>query len=283
MITNNNFSVLPWYKSVDQQNHKKFYAYGNIYKLLAPLDKLLPFQIMRTKTGVSVSTAWSIIIYDQDDNAVTANIISSFIDAGLYVKTSEYFDCDVIVFPGTVPLNLGLASGIYYLKISDGTYTWYSDLITLTDVAKCVKIEWWDDVDFIMDNGAIAYDRSFKNTVYLDTDIGKPKYGYEEEGDTRDGLFFAEKQLSEKVYTFVFIAPEYLCDATRLIRLSDHVTVTNLIGSYSCDSFTAEVEWQEQGDLAVVFVEFKCGTIAKKIAPGFNDYNIDYNEAYTNE
>ena len=44
MIQNNNTSVLPWYTSINEQNHRKSYAYGAIYPLFAPADRLLPLR-----------------------------------------------------------------------------------------------------------------------------------------------------------------------------------------------------------------------------------------------
>ena len=52
--------------------------------------------------------------------------------------------------------------------------------------------------------------------------------------------------------------------------------------TYKCSNVIVEVDWQEQGDLAAISVEFKIGQVAKKIAPGFNDYSQDYNIDYNN-
>ena len=130
-----------------------------------------------------------------------------------------------------------------------------------------LRVEWWDDSDLDFNSGLVIYKApSFKHILYLNTDIGKPEYKFEEEGKERDGYFFAEKQLSEKVYKFTFIAPEFLCDAFRLVRLSDNIRVFKNGIQYNVDSFLAEVAWQEQGDLASIDVEFKTNTAVKKIA-----------------
>lgn len=54
--SNNNFSVLPWYTSIDEQNHRKSYAYGNIYPLFTPKNKMLPFQFMRTTRANNITS-----------------------------------------------------------------------------------------------------------------------------------------------------------------------------------------------------------------------------------
>ena len=47
MIPNNNFSVLPWYTSLDQQNARRWWIYDRVYPLFTPATFLLPFQLMR--------------------------------------------------------------------------------------------------------------------------------------------------------------------------------------------------------------------------------------------
>ena len=83
------------------------------------------------------------------------------------------------------------------------------------------------------------------------------------------------------------LASEYLCDVMRFIRLSDFVNIldqNNIL--YRCDTFLFTPEWQEQGDIASVEIEFTCGRVAKKIgryAPSFNaDFNSDFNNDFDN-
>ena len=51
MIPNNNLSVLPWYKSIEQQNARKWWIYNRVYPLFTPAGFLLPFQVMRDAIG----------------------------------------------------------------------------------------------------------------------------------------------------------------------------------------------------------------------------------------
>lgn len=281
----NNFSVLPFYTSLADQYHRLSYSYGSLYKLLVSNITLIPFQIPCDKPTSSSGyyEIDSVKLYNKYDSLIKT-CTNLFKNAGLTIYKSDFIDKWIILFPGTSNINLGVEDGQYYISIEAGGRVFYSDIFTLANTRNCLAIKWWDNEDFIIKNSGITYSSSFKNILYLDTQIGRPEYSYEEEGSTRDGYFFAEKQLSEKTYKFSFVAPEYLCDAIRLIRLSDNITI-NITEqtSYDCDNFIAEIEWQEQGDLAAVNVEFKTGTIIKKIAPGFNDYNVDYANAYTNE
>jgi hypothetical protein len=158
-------------------------------------------------------------------------------------------------------------------------------------VSAYLKIEWWDVDDFVMDGARIVYplgeDSWFKNCLLLNTELGKPDYEFNEEGEQRDGYFFPELQISEKKYKATFLASEYLCDVMRFIRMADYVKITDKYGNiYRADTFLITPKWETQGDLASVEVEFTCDTVAKKVGRGifglgeYGDFNDDYNNDY---
>lgn len=183
-------------------------------------------------------------------------------------QVGEY---DVIIYSGgvTVP---GANEGQFYLRIKDGENTWYSDVYTAVQDMSCfTKLEWWDVADFVMDEGVIVYTSpAFKNRLYLQTEIAKPDYQFEEETEERDGYSFAMKQISKKVYRFNFLASEYLLDVMRFIRMADRVEITSDGQKYSADSFLITPEWESEGDIASVTAEFATATIAKKIGLAYN-------------
>lgn len=285
MTLNNNISVLPFYTDKALQHHNKSYAYGQIYPLYAPANYLLPFQIIRTTRTNSIV---SMILYDKLGNRVTG-MTEMAMDAGLEIV--KFDDYDIIVYPATLPLAINQTDGMYYIRISDGVDVWFSEIFTaVQDITPYLKIEWWDEQDFEMTGGRILYKNpAFRNVVYLNTDVGKPDYEFEEAGEDRDGYFFAEKQVSSKKYKFTFVAPEFLCDVMRLIRMADHIRITDKFNrQYVCDSFLMTPKWQTQGDLASVEVEFTADTVAKKLGVGYlisqrGDYGNDYNSDYNNE
>ena len=43
---NNSLSILPFYESLEEQNHRKSYAYGETYPLYVPMGAVPPFSIM---------------------------------------------------------------------------------------------------------------------------------------------------------------------------------------------------------------------------------------------
>lgn len=286
MTQNNNFSVLPWYTSIDEQNSRKSYAYGAIYPLFAPADRLLPFQIMRSTRANAIT---NVVLYDKNGKQI-ANITQYMKDAGLQIARFENMGYDVIVYPAILPMPLNLFDGIYYMTMTDGVQTWWSEMFTVVqDVSGYLKIEWWDIENLVFDAGQIVYqNKAFKNRLYLCTELGKPDYEFEEDGEERDGYFFPEKQISEKTYKCTILAPEYLCDVMRFIRMADYVQVTDKYGrKYDCDTFLITPKWQTQGDLASVEIEFQTDTVVKKIGrcvmiANKGNFNNDFNNDFNN-
>lgn len=285
MTPNNNLSVLPWYDSIERQNHRRNYAYGNIYQLITPDRKLLPFQIRRSTRSNAISQ----VLLRNIEGKQIANITAQMKETGLTVKRFSSDGYDLIIYPGILPMAIDTPEGLYYAEIYDGKQRWYSEVFNIVrTVDEYMKIEWWDEEPLYYTGGHIDYEGSkFKNVVYLPTQVGKPEYDFQEEGEKRDGYFFPEKQTSEKIYKFSFLAPEYLCDAMRIIRMSDHVQITSRGETYSADSFLITPKWQEQGDLAGVEAEFETDTVIKKIGRGvlvsaLGDFNSDFNNDFKN-
>lgn len=287
MIQNNNLSVLPWYQSLDEQNHRKTYSYGDVYPLFTPLNMLLPFQIVRPHrtNGLNYFRIYKI------DGTQVADLTTQIAETGLSIVPFAALGYDVIVYTAILPLIWSSAEGQYYAQLSDGAQTWYSEVFTLVNMTNTnyLTIEWYDVENMVFDDGQIVYvDPLYKNRLYLCTQLGKPEYVLEEEGENRDGYFFPEKQVSEKTYRFVFLAPEYLCDVMRIISMSDFVTVTDNYGRvYPCDTFLITPKWQTQGNLASVEAEFQTATVIKKIGRGYitptgGDFNNDYNNDFKN-
>lgn len=287
MIPNNNLSVLPWYTSIEQQNARKWWAYNRVYPLFTPAMYMLPFQILRAhRTGTTIS---SFQVYTKT-GVLVGNFTQAIRDAGITIKQFTSLGYDVIVFGGQMPVFTQFADGQYYATISDGTQTWYSEIFTVVnDIEPYLKITWWDLSDFTMDAGTIVYTNpSYKNVLYLQSDIAKPEYTFEEEGETLDGYFFPTKQISEKRYRFNFLASEYLLDVMRFIRMADYAEIEYRGQRYSLDTFLITPEWEDNGDVAAVEAVFDTATVAKKIGLGYikakrGGFNDDFNNDFDNQ
>ena len=267
---NNNLSVLPFYESTTQQDRFKSYAYGEVYPLYTPKGNVIPFQII---TAHSDATILSVAVFNADGTIVDNTLSSLFIANG-FAKYA-FTDYDVYVCPFFSSNSLLQSEGQYYLRVglSNSKY-YFSEVFTVVQyTAGFMRIKWYDDEDLVMDNERIVYALNggaiFKNYLYLTSEVGKPDYVFEEEGEVRDGLFFPEKMISEKTYKFTFLAPEYLLDVMRFIRMSDYIEITSFGVTYICDTFQLTPKWEAQGNLASVEVEFQTNTVAKRIGRDF--------------
>lgn len=284
MTPNNNLSILPFYTDILKQNHRKDYAFGVVFPLFTPDRKILPFQIIREHRA---NTIQSVLLFNLEGVQI-ANITNELISNGLSISSFQSYGYDVIVNPGKLLLVTETPEGPYYLSISDGVETWYSEIFTIVrSVDQYMKISYQDQEDLLFDKGRIVFSNDFEFNLYLPTQVGRPDYEFEEQVEKRDGYQFVEKQISEKSYKFNFIAPEYLLDAMRLIRMMDNVTILTKGDSYKVDQFLMTPKWQEGGYLASVECEFQCGTVIKKtgrnyIIPNRGDFNNDFNEDFKN-
>lgn len=177
---NNNLSVLPWYTSINEQNHRKSYSYGDIYPLFTPSSFLLPFQLMRE---YSENPIQEVLLYTKN-GVKYADITSDMIMTGLEIVHFKDLGYDVIVYPGRLPLSLTMYDGIYYARMYDGKQYFYSEMFTVVqDISAYLKIQWYDVENLVFDAGQIVYNNpAFKNVLYLCTELGKPEYPFEEDG-----------------------------------------------------------------------------------------------------
>ena len=278
---NNNISPFPFYDDISRQNHRKDYAFGQIYPLVIYKNMLLPFQFC-VSSGTSVSEAK---LYTKE-GVLVADILSNLKEIGLVVKS--YTGFKLVKYPGTLPVNAIKHEGQYYirLRLNSGKY-FYSDIFTVYNrVDDYLELEYNNSYNFELKNGMIDFSDSFKFKCYLPTQIGKPEYDFEEEATERMGYTFIESQVSKKLYKFTFLAPEYLCDALRIVRLCNDKQITSKGQVYDLTTFNMKPEWEEQGDLAAVECEFETDTVISNIG-GYehellggdfnNDYNNDFN------
>ena len=281
-LVNNNLSPLPFYDDISQQNHRKDYAFGKIWPLITYRNFLLPFQIVLSG-GTSVN--W-VRLYDQNTGQYK-DITTHIKENGLTIKTVD--NIKVLKYPGILPIVDIVWEGLYYLAINiTGLGTIYSDLFSATNrIDDYLKIEYRNSVgNFYLKNGIVDFTDNFEFKCYLQTQVGKPEYSFEEEAEERLGYSFIESQVSKKIYKFAFFAPEYLCDALRIIRLCNTKQIYSKSNTYDLSTFEMEVDWEEQGDIASVECSFETDTVianiggytATKSGGDFNDdFNNDFN------
>jgi hypothetical protein len=283
---NNNLNILPFYSSVGKQHHRKSYAFEQTFNLISERVRILPFQIQRPHAAGATVNKLKFINFE---NGTETGILAEAISAGLGVLefASEGYDLiinqSLMIFP-----TLELAVGKHFLELGDSAgNTWFSEVFNVVrDTDQYLKLSYWDKDNFIHSDGHIDYSIPYKNYVYLPTEVGKPDYPFEEVAQTRDGYVFIEKQISEKKYKFTFIAPEFLLDALRIVRMHDYIEVLSKGEVYDIETIVIAPKWQDQGDIASVEVEFECDTVIKKIGKsiissgGSGDFNTDFNNDF---
>lgn len=262
----NNLNVLPFYTDLKYQNKNKWYAFGSMWGLASPTNSILPFQLSLPYNLTSVElfqikNAEGKVIYSPSTKPSINN--SKFSTRGYSV---------VKLVETTFSDSYNLPIGTYYIEMqlkdsADSTYTYYSEMFTVVNnISDFLKIQYWNDDNMYYSDGEINYEDNFKFTMYLCTTIGKPEYEFEEELTKRGGYPFLESQISSKLYKFAFIAPEFICDAMRLIRMSDYIRISSNGLNYNALTFSYEPNWEDQGDLASVQAEFTVDDIIQKLA-----------------
>jgi len=254
-----NDTSLVWYDYPVRQERYKWWAFGDVQPIVASEKQLPPFQIVRPTLMSAPITSFKVIRVPSNDIVdISLNILA----AGLTIKVESGFD--VVYYPASVQIdNDDLTPGYYYAVMSDGTNTWYSEVFCIVaDLSEYVKVEYWHGENFTTGDGFIKYLFPFKNRLFFRTDIGKPSYQYQEEVSERNGRKFMLKQTSWKQYGFDVLIPEVVVDVLRLIPLHDFVEVTYAGITYSVDEFfPPDPQWQEQGHIAAVTLEFTTGTV----------------------
>lgn len=224
--------------------------------------------VVSTVVKTTISTPLTSFKLYKEDGQLVGELLEQMNAAGLTIKPFETYRYDVIVFPDDSAILDEMEDGRYYAEMTDGVDTWYSEIFTIVnDISPYLKLQWYDVSDFEMDAGPIVYKNpTFKNVIYLPADIAKPEYNFEDETEDRDGYTFPTKQISTKVYHFSFLAPEYLLDVLRFVRMADYVLIEKNGQTYSpIDSFLITPEWEDNGDVASVDAEFTTATVAKKV------------------
>lgn len=260
MIPNSNILPLAFYDSLQKQNARKWYVYGQAFEMPVPSSFLLPFQIIKGRTGRNLTSATIVRVSDGQETDILTDLQLTGLE--LFQPSGE--DFELLIYPGTVAITYEEV-GQHYLVLSDGEATWYSEWFCLVaDLSDVVRIDYFHDEAFCVPSGWLRYQAPYKSSVYLCTDIGKPSYEYTEEVAERDGRNLKLKQVSIKRFKFNTILPEYLTDALRLIALHDYVEIYNYRDgrTYSVDEFDMnDPDWEEFGDLADVTFEFTTDTI----------------------
>lgn len=270
MNTFNNFSPLAFRKKSQKATYKKWYAYGKEFALPFSTTELPPFQFTVTNLPSFDPTTVEVFLVNEATEARIGTGIK------IKVDTMDEHNSVLYVSPGSNVYAKSVEPGVYRAEftIPEGE-TYVSTPICVTDGIETntnfVKLEYWNDEKLTYPNGFVTTgtDNDFKFQMYIPTTFFKPKYEFEEEITKRAGYKFLELQTCNKVFGFSFLAPEYICDALRLVRLSDYIRFTHDGEYYNALNFEYNPDWQDNGYLAAIECQFETDTIIQKL-PSFN-------------
>lgn len=269
MEVHNNFSPLAFRKKESKATYEKWYAFGKNYAIPASANTLIPFQFTDVNVGEVQPDSIEVVAVNQETG--------ESIKTGVYVSRDDMPEHGSVLYvsPGKNSFREALPQGTYRAEFSIGTQMYISTpfcvIPGIETSSKYLLIEYWNDEKIAYPGGFITTgaNNDFRYQMYVPATICKPKYEFEEELTKRAGYKFLELQTSTKVYAFTFVAPEFICDAMRLIRLSDYIRISHDGEYYNALNFEFDVDWQEQLYLAAVDCQFETDSIIQKL-PSFN-------------
>lgn len=269
MEVHNNFSPLAFRKKESKATYEKWYSFGKNYAIPASANTLIPFQFTDVNVGEIQPDSIEVVAVNQETG--------EGIKTGVYVSRDDMPEHGSVLYvsPGKNSFSEALPQGTYRAEFTIGTQVYISTpfcvIPGIETSSKYLLIEYWNDEKIAYPGGFITTgaNNDFKYQMYVPATICKPKYEFEEELTKRAGYKFLELQTSTKVYAFTFVAPEFICDAMRLIRLSDYIRISHDGEYYNALNFEFDVDWQEQLYLAAVDCQFETDSIIQKL-PSFN-------------
>jgi hypothetical protein len=278
MIIHSNISPLPFYASLEQQHHRRSYTYGQVLPVIFEKDKILPFQfVIDTEIEPFNSDFNSDFVKGPTLGILGAQVVS--LTGGSVNVTSAMLYRDqltahritdsgsLILVRYTGAPNITLPEGPCYLVLSiDGVGVIYSDVfMTCDDVSEHLKLEYRNSYDLFMAGGYIDFSDNFTFKCYIDAELGKPEYSFEEEATARMGYTFIESQVSKKIHRFTFPGTEETCDALRIVRLCNQKKIESKHKTYVPITFSMSANWDDQGDIAAIDCEFEIDNIIQNI------------------
>ena len=112
----------------------------------------------------------------------------------------------------------------------------------------------------------ILYQAGFLNTIYLESDVGKPEYSLQEEGDNNGENDFIESfQKWEKFYRIEVKVPEYMVDTLTMLPLHDYIYIWLQNGANGLvkDIDISPPAWETEGCHATMEIKFTLDSIVK--------------------
>ena len=251
-------TVLPFYENKLQQTRFRENATDEPFKLISPLDTVLPFQIEvpATKPNPTYCT-----IYDLQNSGIQLQL-NQF-------QIYQYNDVKKIIHNGDTlkkldGSNLNLGCGYYYLSFSfaDGSALFSevffvpedSFMHTATNYGTYIKFEFWNESDI----EPIIYRNNFRQYIFLDTFVSSftPEVEEEAEKDGENTAIPTFQKMTMKYRVFDYV-PNFVKIALVSMQMHDFVNLTtNDYRSGSLKKLLINVTADENGFMDAVEIVF---------------------------
>lgn len=278
MIIHSNISPLPFYTSLEQQHHRRSYTYGQVLPVIFEKGKILPFQFVIDTEKESFNSDFNNDFAKGSALKISLVRVVNLVGRSLVVTDAILYNNQLtahsITDSGSLILvrytgtpDITLPEGPCYLAIKiEGVGEIYSDLFMACDnVSEYLKLEYRNSHNLFMTGGYIDFSDNFTFKCYIDAELGKPEYSFEEEATARMGYTFIESQVSKKIHRFTFPGTEEMCDALRIVRLCNQKKIESKHKTYVPITFSMSANWDDQGDIAAIDCEFEIDNIIQNI------------------
>jgi len=241
----------------------------------APIDnprlRIPPFQIKRaTALGAAVTT-FKLISVDGLLSDTTLALTGFSVE-----DLNDTPTRDAIIYDGSTltPDIAMFLPGRYYLTVSDGTNTWYSEVFelesedseNLTFPSTCSDLPW---ISLEYSNSGCIISETIHNNApsfrfLIPASLGQPAYDYKPETkDNGQGGTVKLFHRLEKRWQFFILAPEYVADALAAVQMMSSVTINFVSGDFIiCNDVEVDVAW-ETACLAKITFTFTADILSK--------------------
>jgi len=278
------YTALPIYESLNEQIRFRSYCGETVWENAIPSNKLPQFAYLRE---INPTFTFNLYVKDLDGNTVAtfdAAALSPMLDIDTYtdgteaVKFSAFFD--------SFGSDEYLENGCYYLELSDGVDTYYSEVFCYTGFVT-------GDLDCYSALTVVTtcqigqrYPINFTQNLYIQNDIGLPEYPTEEleDEDTNKNTFVSWRKVEKRRRLYLH-GPEYLCDFFSIVPLTDQIVWEDAIQTITIENATTTIEWIEgTSDCeARIDMSFLMSTVTKNACcDPIADLNIEIPESVVN-
>jgi len=133
MLENRLFTAFPIYTSLSEQNRFKIGYSSEINDvttqvLVTDKSRILPFQFRKPADTLLLTSIKAVNVHTGVETEISGRLIAGQVD----YETAEGYD--YIIHYGTADMTSDLDCAAYYLKMTDGSQIWYSEVFVTEDI-----------------------------------------------------------------------------------------------------------------------------------------------------